>query len=171
MLERHKLAAPVSKDKPDGKWNTRLEAIAFDWANTFPPATVAQRIGEYPVETWWRKGLPAVMAVKDRKAGWRRVKEWLVAARIEAVNGQNVARPRIQIVRSKCPNLIRELTNTMADPRDPEDIDGGTKSDHAIDSFRYGLMYREYPVTCPEVEREREYRPSWLKDSKKDDYI
>jgi hypothetical protein len=171
MLESHKFASPAVKNQPDGKWNTRLEAIAFDWANTFPPAAVAQRIGEYPVEVWWRKGLPAVMAVKDRKAGWRRVKEWLVASRVTTVVDKTIIKPRIQIVRSKCPNLIRELNNTMADPRDPEDIDGGTKSDHAIDSFRYGLMYREYPVACPEVQSEREYKPSWLKNIKKDDYI
>lgn len=161
LMEKHKLAEPSDKRFKDGKWNTKLEAIAFDWANTFPPQNHEQRIGEYPVEVWWRKGLPAVRAVKDRKAGWRRMKEWLAASRM--VEGRPV--PRLRIVRGACPNLIREISNTMADPRDPEDIDAGTKSDHAIDSFRYGLMWREYPVVCPEVEAKKTWKPLWADDS------
>jgi hypothetical protein len=33
------------------------------------------------------------------------------------------------------------------------------------------LMYREYPVACPQVTPEREYKPSWLKGNQKEDYI
>jgi hypothetical protein len=163
LLESKKLASPVNIKMRDGQWNTKLEALAFDWANTFPPMKPEERIGEYPVEVWWEKGLPAVRAVKDRKAGWRRVKEWLDST--DVVNG--VPKPKLQIIRGACPNLIKQLSNTMAHPRDPEDIDSGTKNDHAIDSFRYGVMWREYPVKCPELADKmplaEKHIPTWMK--------
>jgi len=163
LLEQRQLATPANTKVRDGLWNTKLEAIAFDWANTFPPMKAEERIGEYPVEVWWERGLPAVRAVKDRKVGWRRVKEWISAT--DVVNG--VPKPKLQIVRSACPNLIKQLANTMSHPRDPEDIDSGTKNDHAIDSFRYGVMWREYPVKCPELDDKmpanEKYIPTWMK--------
>jgi hypothetical protein len=146
---------------------TKLEAIAFDWANTFPPEKTDQRIGEYPVEIWWRRGLPAVRAVKDRKAGWRRLKEWLAANRMK--DGSTM--PRFRILRNACPNLIRELKAAMSDPRDVEDLDHGTKSDHALDSCRYGVMWREYPVTCPETAKLNSWKPMWLQDNGEDKYV
>jgi len=166
LLKSRGMADPVDRRFPDGKWNTRLEAIAFDWANTFPPENIAQRIGEYPVEVWWERGLPAVRAVKDRKAGWRRVQEWLTKTQI--VDGK--PQPKLRITRN-CPNLIKELSKAMADPRDPEELDRGTKNDHAIDSFRYGLMWREYPVACPETEQKRVQPPSWLNENRKRDWL
>ena len=96
LMEKHKLAEPQDRRFREGKWNTKLEAVAFDWANTFPPENPAQRIGEYPVEIWWRKGIPCVRAVKDRKAGWRRIKEWLCATRVE---GEKL-KPKLRIVRN-----------------------------------------------------------------------
>lgn len=166
LLRSRGMAEPIDRRFPDAKWNTRLEAIAFDWANTFPPENIQQRIGEYPVEIWWERGLPAVRAVKDRKAGWRRVQEWLTKTHM--VEGVGV--PKLRITRN-CPNLIKELSKAMADPRDPEELDRGTKNDHAIDSFRYGLMWREYPVACPETEKKRIDRPSWLNEDRKRDWI
>jgi hypothetical protein len=166
LLRNRGMAEPIDKRRPENKWNTRLEAIAFDWANTFPPEDYRQRIGEYPVEIWWERGLPAVRAVKDRKAGWRRVKEWLTA--VQTVDGNRV--PKLRITRN-CPNLIRELTKAMADPRDPEELDRGTKADHAIDSFRYGMMWREYPVACPETDKQRNTRPSWMNEDRKKDWL
>jgi hypothetical protein len=166
LLRSRGMAEPIDRRFPDAKWNTRLEAIAFDWANTFPPENIQQRIGEYPVEIWWERGLPAVRAVKDRKAGWRRVQEWLTKTHM--VDGVGV--PKLRITRN-CPNLIKELSKAMADPRDPEELDRGTKNDHAIDSFRYGLMWREYPVACPETEKKRIDRPSWLNEDRKRDWI
>ena len=167
LLRAREMAAPVDKDIPGGMWNTKLEAIAFDWGNTFPPEKYDQRIGEYPVEVWWRKGLPAVRAVKDRKAGWRRLKEWLAASRMT----DGVVTPRFRILRNSCPNLIRELEAAMADPKDPEDLDNGTKSDHALDSCRYGVMWREYPVKCDEVVINSKTKPHWLKEKKNEDYL
>jgi hypothetical protein len=119
------------------------------------------------VEVWWKKGMPAVRAVKDRKAGWRRVKEWLAASRMH----EGSVIPRLRILRNGCPNLIRELEAAMADPRDPEELDNGTKSDHALDSFRYGVMWREYPAKCEEVSTKMKYAPTWLKPPAENDYL
>jgi hypothetical protein len=44
LLQAREMAAPVDKDIPGGQWNTKLEAIAFDWGNTFPPEKYDQRI-------------------------------------------------------------------------------------------------------------------------------
>jgi hypothetical protein len=167
LLEKFKMAEPVDPERRTGEWKTRLEAIAFDWGNTFPPDNPAQRIGEYPVEVWWRKGMPAVRAVKDRKAGWRRVKEWLASTRMN----DGAVTPRFRILRNGCPNLIRELEAAMADPRDPEDLDNGTKSDHALDSCRYGVMWREYPVSCDEVQSQGKFKPSWLAKKSPEDFV
>jgi len=167
LLKAREMAAPVNKDIPGGQWNTKLEAIAFDWGNTFPPEKYDQRIGEYPVEVWWRKGLPAVRAVKDRKAGWRRLKEWFAATRMT----DGVVTPRFRILRNSCPNLIREIEGAMADPKDPEDLDNGTKSDHALDSCRYGVMWREYPVKCDEVLLNPATKPHWLKPKNEGEYV
>jgi hypothetical protein len=67
--------------------------------------------------------------------------------------------------------LIRELEAAMSDPRDPEDLDAGTKSDHALDSFRYGVMWREFPVTCPETHKIKPWTPSWMNKDKDDGFI
>jgi len=169
MLEQFELAKCVSKER--NQWATKLEAIAFDWANTFPPAKIEERIGEYPVEIWWNMGLPCVRAVKDRKAGWAQMKELLDAS--EFVAGKR--RSKLQIVRNKCPNIIKQLEKTMASPRDPDEIDNGTKHDHAIDSMRYGAMWRKYPVECPEIRSERirnqENLPSWMSNNAQKDWI
>jgi hypothetical protein len=166
FLQTRGYGSPKDKSRENGQWHTKLEAVAFDWANTFPPMNAAERIGEYPVEVWWEMNIPAVRAVKDRKAGWRRVKEWVSAT--EYIEGN--LRPKLQIVRGAAPNLIKQLSNTMANPRDPEDIDNGTKNDHAIDSFRYGVMWREYPVRCPETEEAdrvgKKYVPTWMKNKR-----
>ena len=167
MLKVRGYAEPVKRGQTDGAYMTKLEAIAFDWANTFPPEKIDQRIGEYPVEIWWRRGLPAVRAVKDRKAGWRRLKEWLAANRVK----DGTTMPRFRIVRHACPNLIREMKAAMSDPRDVEDLDHGTKSDHALDSCRYGVMWREYPVTCPETAKLNSWKPMWLQDNGEDKYV
>ena len=171
FLEKHKVATPADKNKRHGAWNTKLEAIAYDWANTFPPKNVEERIGEYPVECWWDKNLPAVRAVKDRKAGWARTKEWLAAS--EYVNSE--LKPKLRIVRGTCPNLIKQLSETMTHTKDADEIDNGTRNDHAIDSFRYGVMWREYPVKCPETTEGKSSKefgiPSWYKKSKEDNWL
>lgn len=172
LLKKLNLADPKDKNAPHKQWNTKLEAIAFDWANTFPPMKAEERVGEYPVEVWWERNLPAVRAVKDRKAGWQRCKEWLAGS--EYING--VRYPKLRIVRNACPNLITQLSKTMCSPKDNDEIDSGTKNDHAIDSFRYGVMWREYPVKCPETNKTsdvtgKNFRPLWLDENKRKDYL
>jgi len=172
LLDKHHLAQPKNNAARDKFWNTKLEAIAFDWANTFPPIKTEERIGEYPVEIWWERGLPAVRAVKDRKAGWQRCKELLV----DLDSSKGIIRPKLRILRRNCPNLIKQLNDTMASPKDKDEIDNGTKNDHAIDSFRYGAMWRMHPVKCPEVSSRSEFsgrngRPLWMDKNEKDEYI
>ena len=172
LLEKHGLASPREQRKRDGAWNTKLEAIAFDYANTFPPMKAEERIGEYPVEIWWERGLAAVRAVKDRKAGWQRCKELLIDNEVV----DKIIRPKLRILRRNCPNLIKQLNDTMASPKDLDEIDNGTKHDHAIDSFRYGAMWRMNPVRCPEVDGKSDVTgprnmPLWLTNKKKDDYL
>jgi hypothetical protein len=87
-----------------------------------------------------------------------------------------IIRPKLRILRRNCPNLIKQLSLTMASPKDPDEIDNGTKNDHAIDSFRYGAMWRMNPVKCPEVSKNSEFtgknnRPKWLDEDKRKDYI
>ena len=79
--------------------------------------------------------------------------------------------PRFRILRNACPNLIRELDAVMSDPRDPEDIDNTTKSDHALDSLRYGVMWREYPVTCDQIEESGGFKPTWIKKPTSGDFV
>ena len=64
----------------------------------------------------------------------------------------------------------------MASPKDLDEIDNGTKHDHAIDSFRYGAMWRMNPVRCPEVDGKSDVTgprnlPLWLTNKKRDDYL
>jgi hypothetical protein len=79
--------------------------------------------------------------------------------------------PKFRILRNGCPNLIRELEAAMADPRDPEDLDNGTKSDHALDSCRYGVMWREYPVSCDSVQSQGKFKPTWLVKKSPEDFV
>ena len=131
LLQRLGLARPEDEEQaslPTGRWKYKPRLCAFDHANTFPPQNPAQRLGEYPVEIWWRRGVPAVMSVKDRKAGWRTMKEYLAGMRYE--DKEPVA--TFHIFRDQCPNLVRFLERAMANPRDPEDIDPGFKDDHCF---------------------------------------
>jgi phage terminase large subunit len=56
-------------------------------------------------------------------------------------------RPRLQVMRTRCPNLIRTMPMMVQDPLDPEDLADAVKrvktEDHAVDAIRYGLMAEE----------------------------
>jgi LAGLIDADG-like domain len=113
--------------------------IAFDWANTFPPKETSQRLGEYPVEKWWAMNLNAIMAVKDRIAGWANLRSWLRETRLSA-DGTYV--PRLRIMRGRTPYLQSFFERAMADPRHPEDVSVAESLTHSGDSFRYCMMQR-----------------------------
>jgi hypothetical protein len=52
--------------------------------------------------------------------------------------------PRLQIMRDRCPNLIRTIPAMVRDTLDPEDladkVNGVRTEDDAVDAIRYGLM-------------------------------
>jgi hypothetical protein len=138
LCKRLGVGAPIDPKNDHGIWKTRVKLLAFDHANTFPPQNPQQRLGEYPVEVWWRMGFPAVMAVKDRIAGWGNCREWLAATR--TVEG--VMRPRLRFFRGATPNLLMQIAKAPCNPKSLEDLDPGFRNDHALDSWRYGLMTR-----------------------------
>lgn len=113
--------------------------IAFDWANTFPPKDTAQKLGEYPVEKWWAQNLNAVMAVKDRIAGWANLRSWLRETRL-ATDGSYA--PKLKIMRGRAPYLQSFFERAMSDPRHPEDVSVAESLTHAGDAFRYCMMQR-----------------------------
>ena len=113
--------------------------IAFDWANTFPPKETSQRLGEYPVEKWWAVNLNAVMAVKDRVAGWANLRSWLRETRLSA---DGTYTPRLRIMRGRAPYLQSFFERAMADPRHPEDVSVAESLTHSGDAFRYCMMQR-----------------------------
>lgn len=143
LLHRLGLAQPQAKDDPRGPWKTRLKAIAFDYANTFPPVDPKERIGAYPVEPWWRLGLPCIRAVKDRKAGWRMMNEELTRTRtVKGPDGESITRPCFRIMRGAAPLLVNTLETASVDPKDPHELDPGFRNDHLADSARYLCMVR-----------------------------
>ena len=114
--------------------------IAFDWANTFPPNDVRQKLGEYPVEKWWARNLSAIMAVKDRLAGWANLRSWLHETRLDEETKMMV--PRLRIMRGRCPNLVSFFQQAMADPKRHEDVSVAERLTHSGDAFRYCMMQR-----------------------------
>jgi hypothetical protein len=150
MLERLGLAWPAIPEQRDGFWNTRLEYIAFDWASTFPPENDEERKGEYPVEVWWRRGLPCVRAVKDRKAGWRTVNAWLKSTIYDKeappTRGGYPMHPRFRLFRGAAPNVERTLAQAPAHSRDFDELDPGFRDDHPLDAVRYGMMVPKEPA-------------------------
>ncbi len=155
LLEDLGLAWPADAKLRDGIWITSLEYIAFDWANTFPPENEEERKGEYPVEVWWRRGLPCVRAVKDRKAGWRTFNGWLKATAYDQIARKFKA--RFRIFRGCAPYLEKGLAKAQSHPRDPDELDPGFREDHAIDSARYGVMT---PMDKPEGTPPPKARPA-----------
>jgi hypothetical protein len=73
--------------------------------------------------------------VNSRIPGWQTVRRALAT---------EDGKPRLQVMRERCPNLIRTLPTMVHDPLDPEDLAdkiGHMKTeDHAVDALRYGLM-------------------------------
>lgn len=130
LLEKLGLARPEDEHNRPGRWRYTPRICAFDYANTFPPKDPKQRLGEYPVEVWWKRGVPAIEAVKDRKAGWRTVKEYLSGMRYQ----DQEPVPTFRIFRDQCPQLVRFFERAMANPKDPEDVDPTMREDHCFEA-------------------------------------
>lgn len=85
-----------------------------------------------------QNGVGLVPAINNRIAGWQVVRRALAGKA-----------PRLQIMRGRCPNLIRTIPEMVQDPLDPEDLADKVKStkteDHAVDACRYGLMHEGQP--------------------------
>lgn len=109
--------------------------IAAD-PSMFPPLAPAKRLGEYPIEAFWRAGLQCVPGINARVPGWTRVKEYL-----HSPGG-------LRIHKGACPNLARTMPLQVPDEKNPEDLDT-TLEDHACDSLRMALMTRPRPSVLP----------------------
>jgi hypothetical protein len=70
-----------------------------------------------------------------------RIPGWQAVRRLMA---HDEGLPRLQVMRERCPNLIRTIPAMVRDPLDPEDLADKIKNtkteDHAVDALRYGAM-------------------------------
>ena len=89
---------------------------------------------------------PVYPGMNSRKQGWAIVRRALAHG-----DGRP---PRLQLMRDRCPNLIRELPAQVMDQLDPEDVAdvvrGQKINDHAVDAARYGLCAEAQPVRSRE---------------------
>jgi phage terminase large subunit len=104
--------------------------------------SIAQVYGDRGVAEITSDGIWA--GQNNRKQGWaimRRALAW-----------DEKHPPRWSIVKSACPNLVRELPALVRDPFDPEDVAdkiGSQKiDDHAADAARYGLCAEAIPAAA-----------------------
>lgn len=97
------------------------------------PTAWAQR-GEYesPAFEFQEYGIHPGKAQNDRPGGWNRVDE-LLSSRMSD------GKPRLQVFRDRCPNLVRELPSLKI--KDGTD-DVEKRNDHAPDALRYAVMSR-----------------------------
>lgn len=148
---------------------TRLERLMLDWASTFPPTgqghqTAIQRQQEYPVEVFWRYGIPAVPAVKDVIAGLRNFADWIgrtvtYPANHPTMPGLTV--PMFRIAEDAAPMLQGYLEKALKHPKDPRFAVAPGKFEHAGDSGRY-LLSRPEPSGAPAVRKDPELA-DWVK--------
>lgn len=160
-LERNGLAeCPNGIDREHGVWKVspRFGICPMDWANTFPPEATEERLGKYPVEHYWERGLNAVVpAVKSRRAGWGEVKRLMHATRkITRNDGSEDVAPMFKVFKGRCSYLIRTIPQMIRSEKDPEDIEGGNarggekkQDDHGVDTLRMGVMTRPEPSVEP----------------------
>lgn len=99
-------------------------------------AGILRRAGVFAVEP--DEQLPLYPASNARIPGWNAVRALLAHDPTEMV------KPRLQVMRERCPNLIRTLPAMVRDPLDPEDladqVKGAKTEDHPADALRYGAM-------------------------------
>lgn len=108
------------------------EPLATGTNDRPPPGSIAHRYLE--------AGVAVRKAHNDRVTGWAAIEDLL---RLTEVDEQDANVPVVLqrlYVYDTCPNLIRSLTGAPRDPKNPEDVDGHYRDDHALDAFRYLVM-------------------------------
>jgi hypothetical protein len=84
------------------------------------------------------ESLPLYPASNARIPGWNAVRALL------AHDPAAMTKPRLRVMRERCPNLIRTLPAMVRDPLDPEDladkVKGVKTEDHVADCLRYACM-------------------------------
>lgn len=111
----------------------------------FPAKDVSERIGKAEIEDYWEAGLVCVPAVKDRVAGWNRLRQFLTTTLTDAKGNSY---PALRVVGARCPDLLREVDQAVSALAQPDDLDASC-SDHALDALRYLVMSRPSPPRKP----------------------
>lgn len=126
LLAKRGLAWPADPNHPEGLWETKLKFITMDYASTFPPADPKDRIGKYPVEYYWERGLPCIAASKRREAGWAEFKRWLhnAIAFKRRDDGTEDIRAAFRVFAGRCSDTIRTIPQIVRSDKNPEDIHG-----------------------------------------------
>ncbi len=129
---------------PKNKQGNFLCTIYAD-PSMFPPKNEKDRVGEYPIEAFWARGLTCVKAKNDRVSSNAALLEWMHATRKymrqDPISGliEEDVMPRLRVFRGRCANFIRTVPLMIRDEKNPEDFDT-TLEDHAVDSGgRYGI--------------------------------
>lgn len=100
--------------------------------------------GDSIADMWRKFGLLVTRAKNSRRAGWANVRQYLWDPTKPAPDG-SLGAPRLYIVGSACPNLVRTITLQQTSDHDPEDCDTNLE-DHAVDALRYLLAWRPISV-------------------------
>lgn len=86
-------------------------------------------------------GVPLTPANQDRKQGWalfHRLMDW--KGELQQDNSWEFEyRPKLYIIRGRCPQLVRQIQAGTRKEHDPEDMPDG--EDHALEAARYALMH------------------------------
>jgi len=95
-------------------------------------------------------GVPLVRGTNARVSGWQCVRR--------AMAWDESSDPRLRVMSSRCPNLVRTIPEMVHDALDPEDladkVNGQRTEDDAVDALRYGLMAE---VSPPSAQQRQEY--------------
>jgi PBSX family phage terminase large subunit len=126
----------------------RRELALDPTASWLDPSAWAER-GQYesPAYEFQEYGLFPARAENDRLGGWNRIDE-LLRERLDD------GKPRLQVFRDRCPNLVRELPSLkIKDGSASDDVE--KRNDHAPDALRYALMSRPLAPVVPSDDADR----------------
>ncbi len=112
-------------------------------------------------------GIILQKAINDRIAGWWAMKDMMTRKEEVIINGVKHIVPKYYVFKHYNNPFLEEITATIGDERNPEDIQGRGNdpnvSDHCIDEERYKIMSIYKPIKKPE-----DTRPNWLKQIQKE---